>query len=82
MKQIFYFLEFPCFIYDRVVVGNFISGCSVIPKSSLYICKFSVNMLLKSNLKDLSIALLVCEMSAVVCQFEHSLPLPFFWIGM
>ena len=47
-------------------VGNFISGSSVIPKSSLYICKFSVNMLLKSNLKDLSIALLVCEMSAVV----------------
>ena len=30
----------------------------------------------------LSITLLVCEMSAIVQQFEHSLALPFFGIGM
>ena len=30
----------------------------------------------------LSITLLACEMSAVVLQFEHSLALPFFGIGM
>ena len=30
----------------------------------------------------LSITLLVCEMSAIVRQFEHSLALPFFEIGM
>ena len=30
----------------------------------------------------LSITLLVCEMSAIVRQFEHSLQLPFFGIGM
>ena len=30
----------------------------------------------------LSITLLVCEMSAIVWQFEHSLALPFFGIGM
>ena len=30
----------------------------------------------------LSISLLVCEMSAIVCLFEHSLALPFFGIGM
>ena len=30
----------------------------------------------------LSITLLVCEMSAIVRQFEHSLALPFFGIGM
>ena len=30
----------------------------------------------------LSITLLACEMSAIVWQFEHSLPLPFFGIGM
>ena len=30
----------------------------------------------------LSITLLVCEMNAVVQQFEHSLALPFFGIGM
>ena len=29
-----------------------------------------------------STTLLACEMSAIVCQFEHSLPLPFFGIGM
>ena len=30
----------------------------------------------------LSISLLPCEMSAIVCLFEHSLALPFFGIGM
>ena len=30
----------------------------------------------------LSIILLACEMSSIVWQFEHSLPLPFFGIGM
>ena len=29
-----------------------------------------------------SISLLACEMSAIVQYFEHSLALPFFWIGM
>ena len=32
--------------------------------------------------KILSITLLVCEMSAIVQSFEHSLALPFFGIGM
>ena len=30
----------------------------------------------------MSITLLVCEMSAIVWQFEHSLALPFFGIGL
>ena len=30
----------------------------------------------------MSITLLACEMSAIVQQFEHSLALPFFGIGM
>ena len=30
----------------------------------------------------LNITLLVCEMSAIVQEFEHSLALPFFGIGM
>ena len=51
-------------------------------KSSLYIWKFSVHILLKPSLKDLNITLLACEMSAVVWYFEHSLALPFFGIGM
>ena len=59
------FLEFPCFFYDPVDVGNLISGSSAFSKSSLYIWKFSVHILLKSSLKDLNITLLACEMSAV-----------------
>ena len=46
------FLEFPCFPYDPVDVGNLISGFSAFSKSSLYICKFSVHVQLKSRLKD------------------------------
>ena len=43
------FLEFLCFLYDSMDVGNLISAFS---KSSLNICKFSVHMLLKPRLKD------------------------------
>ena len=44
------FLEFPCFLYDPTKVGNMISGSSAFSKSSLYIWKFSVHVLLKSSL--------------------------------
>ena len=46
------FLEFPCFFYDPVDVGNWISGSFAVSKSSLYIWKFSVHVLLKPHLKD------------------------------
>ena len=46
------FLEFSCFSYDPMDVGNLISGSSAFYKSSLYIWKFSVHVLLKSSLKD------------------------------
>ena len=46
------FLEFPCFLYDPADVGNLISGSSAFSKSSLYIWKFSVHVLLKTSLKD------------------------------
>ena len=46
------FLEFPCFLCDPVDVGNLISGTSAFSKSSLYIWKVSVHVLLKSSLKD------------------------------
>ena len=45
---------------------------SVFSKSDLYIWKFSVNILLKPNLKDFEHYFLACEMSAVVRLFEHS----------
>ena len=38
--------------------------------------------MLKPSLKDLTFTLLACEMSAIVWQFENSLALPFFGIGM
>ena len=46
------FLEFPGFFYDPTDVGNLISGSSAFSKSSLYIWKFSVHVLLKPNSKD------------------------------
>ena len=46
------FLEFPCFFYDPVDVGNLISGSSAFSKSNLYIWRFSVHILLKPSLKD------------------------------
>ena len=55
--EVYVFLEFPCFFYDLTDVGNLISGSSAFPKSSLYIWKFLVHVLLKPSLKD----------------FEHSL---------
>ena len=36
-KEVNVFLEFPCFFYDPVDVGNLISGSSAFSKSSLNI---------------------------------------------
>ena len=46
------FLKFSCFFYDPVDVGSLISGSSAFSKSSLYIWKFSVHVLLMPSLKD------------------------------
>ena len=46
------FLEFPCFLYDLVNAGNLICSSSAFSKSSLYIWKFSVYILLKPSLKN------------------------------
>ena len=46
------FLEFSCFFYDPTDVGNLISSSSAFSKSSLYIWKFLVHVLLKPHLKD------------------------------
>ena len=48
-------------------------------KTILNIWKFSVPVL---AWRILSISMLTREVSATVQQFEHSLALPFFWIGM
>ena len=43
------FLEFCCFFYDPVDVGNLISGSSAFSKSSLNIWKSSVDVLLNKT---------------------------------
>ena len=47
------FLEFCCFLHYPMNVGNLISGSSAFSKSSLYIWKFLVHVLLKPSLKDI-----------------------------
>ena len=46
------FLEFSCFFYDPVDVGNLISGSSAFSKTSLNIWKFMVHVLLKPSLEN------------------------------
>ena len=46
------FLELSCFFDDPADVGNLTSGSSAFSKSSLYIWKFLVHILLKPSLKD------------------------------
>ena len=60
------FLEISCLFNDPVDVGNLISGFFAFSKSSLNIWKFTVHILLKPGLENLSITLLACEMSAIV----------------
>ena len=47
------FLEFCCFHYDPLDIGNLISGSFAFSKPSLYICKFLIQVLMKLSLKDL-----------------------------
>ena len=76
------FLELSCFFNDPTDVVNLISGSSAFSKTSLKIWKFWFKYCWSLVWRILSISLLVWEMSAIVCYFEHSLTLPFFGIGM
>ena len=46
------FLEFLCFFYDPIDVGNLISSSSAFSESSLNIWNFLVYVLLKANLEN------------------------------
>ena len=46
------YLEFTCFSYYPTDAGNLIFGSSAFSKSSLYIWKFLVHVLLKPSLKN------------------------------
>ena len=59
------FLKLSCFFVDPVDVGHLIWS-SAFSISSLNIWKFTIHVLLKPGLKNLSITFLVCEMSAIL----------------
>ena len=60
------FLELSYFFDDPADVGNLISGPSTFSKPSMNIWMFSVHVVLKPSLENLSITLLACEVSAIV----------------
>ena len=46
------FVQFPCFLYDPMDVGNFVSGFSAFSNSRLNIWKFSVHVLVEASLAE------------------------------
>ena len=60
------FLEFSSFFYDPVDADNLISGSSAFSKSSSYIWKFMVHILLKPCLEGFEHYLAECEITAIV----------------
>ena len=50
--EVYILLELSYFFYDPMDVVNLISGYSAFSKSSLYIWKLSIRVLLKPSLKD------------------------------
>ena len=65
------FLEFSCFFYDSMDVGNLISGSSAFSKSSLNIWNFMVHILLKPGLENFEYYF------AIMWNVYNSLALPF-----
>ena len=57
------FLELSCFFPDPADVGNLIRGSSAFSKTSLYIWKFMVHVLLKPGLENFEHYFTRCEMS-------------------
>ena len=77
-----FFLELPCFFDDPVDAGNLIFGSLPFLKPAWTSGSSWFTYCSSLAWRILSITLLVCEMSAIVWEFEHSLALPFFGIGM
>ena len=64
--EIYVFLELPCFFDEPADVGNLVSGSSAFSKTSLNIWKFTVHVLQKPGLENLSLTLLACEVRSIV----------------
>ena len=76
-REVDFYLEFPCFLYEAENIVNLISGSSAFSKPSLYIWKFLVHVLLKPSLKDFEHYLANIGNECNCGLFEHSLALPF-----
>ena len=86
------FLELSCFIYDPTDVGNLIFGSFAFSKSNLNIWKFSVHVLLKSDLENFEhhFASVWDECSftvvwaffgiAFLCDWNENWPFPVLWL--
>ena len=78
-----YFLEFSCFFYDPIDVGNLIFGSSAFSKSSLNIYTYTVHILLKPSLENFEHYFASGWANECNVQwFEHSMALPFLGIGI
>ena len=75
------FLEFSCFFYAPTDVGNLISGSSTFSKSSLNICKFLVQVLLKPGLENFQhyLASMWDESNCAVVWTFFGIALPWDW---
>ena len=69
-KAVDVFLKLSCFFNNPTDVGDLTSGSSAFSKTSSNIWKFTVQVLLKPGLRILSITLLTCETSAIVCSLS------------
>ena len=58
-----------CFFYGPIDVSNLISGSSAFSKSSFYIWKLSVHVLLKPSLEDFEPYLARNQQSALISKF-------------
>ena len=76
------FLELSCFFDDPKDVGKLISHSSTFLNPAWTSGSSQFTYCWSLVWRILRIPLLACEMSAIVRQFEHSLALPFFVIGM
>ena len=86
------FLEFSCFSYDPADVVNLISGSTAFSKSSLYIWKFLVHILLKPSLENFEhyFASMWDECNctvvwaffgiALLCDWNENWPFPILWL--
>ena len=76
------FLKLSCFFNDPADLWNLISGFSAFSKTSMKSGSSWFMYYWSLACRILNITLLACEMSAFLWEFEDSLALPFFGIGM